>query len=38
MTDKTDKGIKKNVIKKSIKHENYKDVLLNNKQVYEKTF
>ena len=33
---KTAKGIKKNVIKKGIKHENYKDVLLNNKQVYHK--
>ena len=31
---KTAKGIKKNVIKKDIKHENYKDVLFNNKQVY----
>ena len=30
------KGIKKNVIKKDIKHENYKDVLFNNKQVYHK--
>ena len=29
---KTVKGIKKNVIKKDIKHENYKDVLFNNKQ------
>ena len=28
---KTAKGIKKNVIKKNIKHENYKDVLFNNK-------
>ena len=27
---------KKNVIKKNIKHENYKDVLFNNKQVYHK--
>ena len=33
---KTAKGIKKNVIKKDIKHENYKDVLFNNKQVYHK--
>ena len=33
---KTVKGIKKNVIKKDIKHENYKDVLFNNKQVYHK--
>ena len=31
---KTAKGIKKNVIKRDIKHENYKDVLFNNKQVY----
>ena len=29
---KTAKGIKKNVIEKGIKHENYKDVLFNNKQ------
>ena len=34
---KTAKGIKKNVIKKDIKHENYKDVLFNSKQVYHKT-
>ena len=33
---KTAKGIKKNVIKKDIKGENYKDVLFNNKQVYHK--
>ena len=33
---KTAKGIKKNVIKKDIKHENYKDVLFNSKQVYHK--
>ena len=33
---RTPKGIKKNVIKKDIKHENYKDVLLNNEQVYNK--
>ena len=33
---KTAKGIKKNVIKKDIKHENYKDDLFNNKQVYHK--
>ena len=32
---KTAKGFKKNVIKKDIKHENYKDVLFNNKQVYQ---
>ena len=28
---KTAKGIKKNIIKKDIKHENYKNVLFNNK-------
>ena len=33
---KTVKGIKKNIIKKDIEHENYKDVLFNNKQVYHK--
>ena len=33
---KTAKGIKLNVIKKDINHENYKDVLFNNKQVYHK--
>ena len=33
---KTAKGIKKTVIKKDIKHENYKDVLFNNKQLYHK--
>ena len=33
---KTAKGTKKNVIKKDIKHENYKDVLFNNKQVCHK--
>ena len=33
---RTAKGIKKNVVKKDIKHENYKDVLFNNKQVYHK--
>ena len=34
---KTAKGIKKNVIKKDIKHDwNYKDILFNNKQVYHK--
>ena len=33
---KTAKGIRKNVIKKNIKHENYKDVLFNSKQVYHK--
>ena len=33
---KTAKGIKKNIIKKNIKHENYKDVLVNNKQIYHR--
>ena len=33
---KTVKGIKKNIIKKDIKHENYKNVLFKNKQVYHK--
>ena len=33
---KTDKGIKKNVIKNNIKHEDYKNVLLNNKQLHHK--
>ena len=33
---KTAKSIKNNVIKKDIKHKNYKDVLFNNKQVYHK--
>ena len=33
---KTAKGIKKNVIKKNIKFQNYKDVLLNNKQIMHK--
>ena len=32
----TAKGIKKNIVKKDIKHENYKDILFNNKQVYHK--
>ena len=31
---KTAKGLKKNIIKKNIKHKNYKDVLFNNKQIY----
>ena len=31
---KTAKGIKKSVIKKDIKHSNYKDTLLNNKQMH----
>ena len=30
------KGIKKNVIKNYIKHEDYKNVLLNNKQLHHK--
>ena len=33
---KTAKGIKKNVIKNDLKHEDYKNVLLNNKQLYHK--
>ena len=33
---KTTKGIKKNVIKNSIKHEDYKNVLLNNEQLRHK--
>ena len=33
---KTAKGIKKVVIKKDIKHEDYKNVLLNNKQLHHK--
>ena len=33
---KTAKGIKKNVIKNYIKHEDYKNVLLNNKQLHHK--
>ena len=34
--NKTTKGIKKNIIKNSIKHEDYKNVLLNNEQLYHK--
>ena len=33
---KTAKGIKKNVIKKDIQHENYQETLFNNKQMYHK--
>ena len=33
---RTAKGVKKNVIKKDIKHENYKDVLFNSKQMHHK--
>ena len=33
---KTAKGIKKNVIKRNIKHEDYKDTLSNTKQMYHK--
>ena len=33
---KTAKGIKKNIIKNDIKHEDYKNTLLNNKQMYHK--
>ena len=36
MFDKTTKGIKKNVIKNNIKHEDYKNVLLNNEQLHHK--
>ena len=32
--NKTAKGIAKNVIKKVIKHEDYKNILFNNKQMY----
>ena len=32
--DRTAKGIKKVVINKEIKHENYKNTLFNNKQIY----
>ena len=31
---KTAKGIKKNIVKNNIKHENYKEVLFNNKQIH----
>ena len=30
------KGIKKNVIKNDLKHEDYKNVLVNNKQLHHK--
>ena len=33
---KTAKGIKKNVIKKNFKREDYKNVLFNNKQIHHK--
>ena len=33
---RTTKGIKKNVIKNNIKHEDYKNVLLNNEQLHHK--
>ena len=33
---KTAKGIKNNVIKNNIKHEDYKNVLLNNEQLHHK--
>ena len=33
---KTAKGIRKNVIKNHIKHEDYKEVLLNNEQLHHK--
>ena len=32
----TAKGIEKNVIKNHIKHEDYKEVLLNNEQLHQK--
>ena len=32
---KTAKGIKKNVIKEDITHEDYKDTLFNNKEMYQ---
>ena len=31
---KTAKGIKKNIIKNEIKHKDYKNVLINNKQIH----
>ena len=34
--EKTGKGIKKNIIKNYIKHEDYKNVSLNNKQLRHK--
>ena len=34
--DKTAKGVKKYVIKKNIKHEEYKDTLMNKKQMTHK--
>ena len=34
---KTAKSIKNNVIKKDIPHENYKETLFNNKQMYHKS-
>ena len=34
--EKTAKGIKKNVIRKNITHENYKETLFNNKQMHHK--
>ena len=33
---RTAKGIKKNVIKNNIKHEDYKNMLLNNEQLHQK--
>lgn len=33
---KTAKGVQKNIIKKNIKHEDYKNVLFNNEQIYHK--
>ena len=34
--EKTTKGIKKNVIKNNIKHKDYKNTLINNKQMHHK--
>ena len=33
---KTPEGIKKNVIKNNIKHEDYKSTLINNEQMHQK--
>ena len=33
---KTAKGVKKNVIRNDLKHEDYRNVLLNNKQLHHK--
>ena len=34
INNKTAKGVKKNVIKKEIKHTNYKNVLFHNEKIY----